>query len=177
MKKIIVQIKDIQWYEENKDEHGIVYFDKEKDDTNFFSRGQVPFLGRVAEITHEDSSGNYRINLDDGEYIWKKEMFVSMEEKDCNDDIIDVDFKEDHEIISNDKEIHESIKSLQLEDKISFHSTTEKIKSIIDWNLNFTIGTIINLLISADEKNKTEYSNNIRTAIKFLQNELERIKQ
>ena len=171
MKKVtIVQIKDIAWYDENKDDHGIIYFDKEKNDADFFSRGQSEFLGRLSEVIAIDKSNNYRLQIDAGEYIWKEWQFSNIEEKEVNNDnIIDVAY-EDHEIISNDKEIHESIMIEDKRNTVEFKA--DIINDINSWGLSFNLGTAIINLITANKNQINNYKSQIEISLLCLQNEL-----
>ena len=67
----IVYIKDEEWYERNKDKFGAVFCDNV-----FFVLGMTPYLGKLAIITDIIKSyGRYRINLDNGSYVWTDSMF------------------------------------------------------------------------------------------------------
>ena len=178
MKKTFVTIKDIQWYEENKDEHGIVYLDP-VNDSDFFSRGQSEFLGRLSEVTAVDKSNNYKLQIDKNEYIWKEWQFSSIEEKEINNDgIIDVTY-EDHEIISEDKEIHNYIKeSLQIEDKRStVQFKADLIHDINEWGLGFNIGTCLINLISLNKNDLTSYKNLLEICRICIDNELKEMEK
>lgn len=183
MKKTFVTIKDITWYDENKDDHGIVYLDP-ANDSDFFSRGQSEFLGRLSEVISIDKSNNYKLQIDNAEYIWKEWQFSNIEEKEINnEDVIDVSYNNiEEDIISKDKEIHELFekdvtKSLQIEDKSSIEFQTDIIKSISDWNLNFLLGTAVTNIIQASKVNIKEYENNLYIAILCLQNELAEVEK
>jgi hypothetical protein len=176
MKKMFAQIKNLKWYDENKDDHGIVYLDKEKNDGDFFSRGQSEFLGRLSEVIAVDKSNNYKLLIDNSEYIWKEWMFVNVEEKEVNNEnIIDVEYKEDHEIILEDKEIHETIMIEDKRNTVEFK--TDIINDINSWGLSFNLGTAIINLITANKNNIDGYKNQIEISLLCLENELKEIKK
>ena len=173
MKKTIVQIKDLTWYEMNKDEHGIVYLDP-VNDTDFFSRGQAEFLGRVSEVATVDNSNNYRLKIDKGEYIWKEWQFASIEEKDVTDDVIDVDYKEEP---VGEKAVKNYInESLQIEDKRStVQFKADLIHDINEWGLGFNIGTCLINLISLNKNDATSYKSLLEICKICIENELAEI--
>jgi hypothetical protein len=177
MKKIIVQIKDLAWYEANKNEKGIVYLDPAVDN-DFFSRGMEIYCGKITEVTNIDTSGNMKLKIDGGEWLWKNWMFSIMEEKEVSDDnIIDVTFKEDHEIISEDKEIHEAIMLEDFSERNTLEFKMKLINDVNKWNLPFNIGTCLVNILTSNKNNIQSYKNSIEIAIICLQNELKELEK
>lgn len=177
MKKTIVQIRDYAWYEANKDDHGIVYFENNpENETNFFSLGQSDFCGRIATVIKIDANGNYKLDIDSNGWIWRSWMFESEKEVDITDDIIDAEFSEKDPVspkaIKNYFE--QSIKETLSEDKTSIEYKTEIISLINKWKLSFNTGSAISQILFSD---KDSYKHNLELAIVFLQNELKELNE
>lgn len=67
-----VRIKSLDWYNENKDECGIIIFSIESGDYNFIKE-DARFCGQVVTIACEEK-GRYLIAEDDRGYFWIDEM-------------------------------------------------------------------------------------------------------
>ena len=179
MKKTIVQIKDIEWYETNKNDHGIVYKDI-NDDTDFFSRGQSIYCGKISEVISIDNFGNYKLKIDNGEWIFRSWMLSSEKEEDITDEIIDAVFTDETmEEIINNIPLEERIDKIT-SDKIDKQSEAFKIQIINEinsWNLGFNLGLVAMNIISADKSNIENYKSLMELSITCLKNELENLKK
>lgn len=176
MKKTFVQIKDIAWYETNKDANGIVYLTP-NDDSNFLSRGQAKYLGQLSEVHDIDAFNNYKLIVDNGEWLWKEWQFSIIEEKDITDEIIDAVFTDGamEEIIDNvSYPVEERIDKISSDkmDKQSSEFKMKLINEINSWNLSFNLGMVAMNIISADKANIENYKNLIDISILCLQNEI-----
>ena len=66
-----IRIKPIEWYEDNKDENGIVICDPQ---FHTFIKSMNKYCGKNAVIT-SISDETYRIDIDSGTFYWTDEMF------------------------------------------------------------------------------------------------------
>ena len=71
-----VIIKSRKWYNENKDESGIITFSTDRGDYNV-TKEDERFFGRVVTITYV-GVGYYIIAEDDGEYVWIDEIIEGL---------------------------------------------------------------------------------------------------
>lgn len=65
-----IRIKSREWYDENKDYKGHVELKGET-----FIYPMAEFCGKEAVIINVDSNGEYRIDIDNLDWIWTDEMF------------------------------------------------------------------------------------------------------
>lgn len=182
MKKTIVQIKGIEWYDTNKDEHGKV-FNNPQDDTDFFSRGQTEYCGMIAEVVEKDEFNNYfKLDIDKGIWAWKLWMFETIDEREAKEEIIEAEFIEEPlELGDPDKNpLYKENKILEIgskhtKDKTSLEFKSQIINEINSWDLSFNLGMVVLNIISADKLNLENYKHLIEVSILCLQNELDDI--
>ena len=70
-----VQIKNLDWYNQNKDEDGDVYLSMS------FVANMSKYCGQVATIIKASGHNKYKIALDNGYYNWSDEMFEGLVEE------------------------------------------------------------------------------------------------
>lgn len=70
----VVRIKDLYWYNKNKDKDGVVEFS-----THVFVPGMSQFCGTsgIIDSVFEDQEGNVIYYLEGNEFDWTEEMFES----------------------------------------------------------------------------------------------------
>ena len=86
-----VKIRSLEWYNENKDECGVVFVDKQS-----FVKEMSEYCGMQANINYA-SEYRYSIDLDDGEWSWTDEMFeYNMEQKNKFEPFERIIFRREH---------------------------------------------------------------------------------
>ena len=149
-----VRIKSIDWYNENKDEDGIVELS-----THIFTPGMSQFCGKVVTIedVFEDIDDNVVYYIEEIDYDWTDEMIEGLVEE----EIIDIDdFQDDNEIIDVIDEYVHRLKNNECQINLpeGYQFTDEN-------------GNVINATKIVLEKKKMEYPKTFEECVHVLEGE------
>ena len=76
----IVYIKDLNWYNKNKDNRGYITSLK----NYYFTKDMSNYCGKKATIvylSHPSSKQGYKIDLDNGNWYWTEDMFEDIKDR------------------------------------------------------------------------------------------------